>query len=305
MEGLDLPRASTLKCLATARDFELTDRTKLWLDKHYPGIFSDVMICNHYGDNFHVRLNKTDVCKTFDLKYFLDDRPDNIKCKSIKTIVFDQPWNRENEEDRVTNWKDVEMYFLNAYYISHSDKIIRIGISGKIGSGKSCVCEMIQEMLPCLKLCNFADRIKDIVAVITGVDKELCYTREGKNIVPKGFDRTIGQLLQIVSQSLKKELGDDIWVKCIVDSNQFDNHILIGDVRFQIEVNALMNKNTHLLRINGDPVKIREKNDDGRDLDHISETDLDDYPFNHIIENNNSLDELRENVRLFLLSVLQ
>jgi hypothetical protein len=196
------------------------------------------------------------------------------------------------------------MYFLNAYYIQNSNKIIRIGISGKIGSGKSCVSDIIEEMLPCLKFTNFADRMKDTVAAITGVDKKYCYTREGKMIIPRGFNKTIGQLLQTVSQALKKELGDDIWVKCVVDSDQFDEHIAVGDVRFQIEANALVNVNTHLLRINGDPVKIRERNEDGRDLNHISEIDLDDYAFENVIENNGSLDELREKVRAFLLRIL-
>lgn len=79
---------------------------------------------------------------------------------------------------------------------------------------------------------------------------------------------------------------------------------MVGDVRFQIETNALVNKNTHLLRINGDPVKIREKNEDGRDLNHISETDLDDYAFENVIENNGSMNELRENARAFLLRIL-
>lgn len=135
-------------------------------------------------------------------------------------------------------------------------------------------------------------------------------------MIPPGFKHTLGQLLQIVSQALKKALGDDVcqhsdtrasalapsdmWINCVTETQE---NLIVGDVRFKLEAKALVDKGGYLLRINGDPVGIRERNEDGRDLNHISETDLDDWPFENVIENTKSIEDLREKVREFLLSV--
>src|SRR5688572_84973 len=34
----------------TARDHKLKTKTQSWLDLHYPGVFSDIHICNYHGE---------------------------------------------------------------------------------------------------------------------------------------------------------------------------------------------------------------------------------------------------------------
>lgn len=49
----------------------------------------------------------------------------------------------------------------------------------------------------------------------------------------------------------------------------------------------------YVIRLEGDPTNCRAN---GRDLTHISETALDDYPFEFVIQNNSTLDHLYEEV---------
>lgn len=154
-----------------------------------------MILCNHYGDNSRPKLCKTEVCKDLGIKIFLDghfvskcprvasleasdDRPENIKCDSIKTVVYDQSWNKDFSSPRVNNWKEVEMFLLNEYLATRVG--VMIGISGKIGSGKSCVVDMIKEWLPCFQSTEFARRVKDTVSSMTATPKELCYSPREK-----------------------------------------------------------------------------------------------------------------------------
>ena len=55
------------------------------------------------------------------------------------------------------------------------------------------------------------------------------------------------------------------------------------------------------MRIEGDPTVARLENRDKRDLNHISETDLDNYQhFDYILYNDGSLQELSQKVEAML-----
>lgn len=276
----------------TARDYELTDSTKIWLNTHYPGVFKDVVICNTYGMNNMPRYCKTAKCKELGITLFIDDRPENIICSSIRTVVYAQPWNISSTKERVNSWGDIFLILLTEN-LKHQN--VKIGISGKIGSGKSTVAKIIKSVVPEINRLAFATKVKETAAVLTGCDISMFYTREGKSTMFKPFGKTLGQILQDMSEALKTTFGNDMWVNLLTD-NDF---CLIEDVRFKVEANKIGT----LLRIEGDPCLIREKNEDGRDLNHISETDLDDYPFEHIIHNNGSLEDLSEQVMEFLFSL--
>lgn len=178
---------------------------------------------------------------------------------------------------------------------------IRIGISGKMGSGKDTVSDIICEYLPLERLA-FADRLKETVSTMCGIDLCKCYTTEGKMTKPLGFDHTVGQLLQLIGQSLKATLGNDIWIKCLVNSPKFSGNCIVTDVRFKDEAEVF--KNDVLIRVNGDPLHIRMDNIDKRDLNHISETDLDDYQFKYVIENDGTLEDLRQKVYELISHIL-
>lgn len=61
----------------------------------------------------------------------------------------------------------------------------------------------------------------------------------------------------------------------------FLNKTLVTDALINFGLRSLQSDR---FRINDDPLAIRARNEDGRNLEHISETDLDNYPFEHVIE---------------------
>jgi len=71
---------------------------------------------------------------------------------------------------------------------------------------------------------------------------------------------------------------------------------MITDCRFENEVKAIEDVDRIVIRVNGDPAKIRELNLDQRDLNHVPETALDDYPFKYVINNNGTLEEYERKV---------
>jgi len=179
-----------------------------------------------------------------------------------------------------------------------------IGISGKIGSGKDTFAELLAEQLNGkVERYALADKLRLITEIISGirmtttheVNKPFCneirnYTQDQKNIVIKEFNKTIGETLQLVGTDLFRDNYDtDIWVKSFfneeLDGKLNDGKIIVvPDVRFVNEANYILQEGGYLIRLEGDPMSVRENS--LRDLNHISETDLDDYTnFSKVIYN--------------------
>lgn len=155
-----------------------------------------------------------------------------------------------------------------------------IGVSGKIGSGKDTTAKIIQEIFEvhtngCVQL-RFADALKSAVSAITGeflIDGD--FTHDQKNKVVPAFGKTIGTLLQEVGVHMRK-LDEDFWVKSAfakMDNPLCDVYV-ISDVRFENECMAIKKAGGIIIRLEGDPGNVRKNST--RDLNHISETALDD-----------------------------
>lgn len=164
--------------------------------------------------------------------------------------------------------------------------VIVCGFSGKIGSGKTCAAETVQRAFgssQCI-LRNFADRLKEEVAMHLGIDVALCYSHHGKNMFLDDYQMTLGEFLQKWGTMLR-DLHPDIWVLavqsfvdvCVAKKTDKDEQllVLIGDVRFENECNWVQSVGGVVVRLNGDPGK--ERANSKRDHTHISETALDNY----------------------------
>lgn len=184
-----------------------------------------------------------------------------------------------------------------------------IGISGKIGSGKDTFAKLLAEQLVGkVERHALADKLRLITEIVSGVkmsttheiNKPFCneirnYTQDQKNIVIKQFNKTIGETLQLVGTDLFRDNYDtDIWVKSFfneeLDEKLNDGKIIIvPDVRFINEANHIIQEGGYLIRLEGDPIGVRVNS--LRDLNHISETNLDNYnKFDKVIYNNNNKD---------------
>jgi uncharacterized HAD superfamily protein len=102
--------------IVTSRQHAIKDHTHEFLDKYYPGIFSSVLMGNHYGKE-GVKKSKPDMCKEIGAVLLIDDSLDYARqCAeaNLDAILFgDYPWNRTKYDlheniVRVAHWKDVE-----------------------------------------------------------------------------------------------------------------------------------------------------------------------------------------------------
>jgi hypothetical protein len=179
-----------------------------------------------------------------------------------------------------------------------------IGISGKIGSGKDTFAELLAEQLRGkVERHALADKLRLIIETVSGIrmttthkaNKPFCneirnYTQDQKNIVIKQFNKTIGEMLQLVGTDLFRDNYDsDFWLKSLFNKELEDKMIngkivVVPDVRFVNEADYILKEGGFLIRLEGDPMGVRKNS--LRDLNHISETSLDNYnKFNKIIYN--------------------
>ena len=178
-----------------------------------------------------------------------------------------------------------------------------IGLSGKLGSGKDTVADIISDYI-LIERKSFAYKVKQITAILTGTTIEQNLTREGKNIFIPAWKMTLGEMQQKVgTECIRDTLNQDAWVIALfADINNDGRHYVITDARFENEANAIKMRGGILIRINGDPANIRR--DSTRDLNHPSETSLDSYPhFDYVIDNNGTIEDLKSQVISILMSV--
>lgn len=89
----------------------------------------------------------------------------------------------------------------------------------------------------------------------------------------------------------RKVLGDNIWVDTALrDVYACDRSVVFTDVRFPNEAAAIQDRDGLVIRVN------RPGFEPGPGA-HISETALDDYPFDVVIENTGGIDDLYRAVR--------
>ncbi|MBI2043676.1 hypothetical protein HYT25_04780 [Candidatus Pacearchaeota archaeon] len=100
----------------TARPVSTREKTISWLDRFYPGVFSDVHFTSHHFPENGTKVNKSDFCLEHGYGILIDDYHEHVnECaeKGIQTILLTQPWNWETlrpKVRRVRNWQEVLQY---------------------------------------------------------------------------------------------------------------------------------------------------------------------------------------------------
>ena len=212
-----------------------------------------------------------------------------------------------------------------------------IGISGKIGSGKDTVGNIIQMLTQGIdsntqiteyvngtnitgfdyQIKKFADTIKDIACMLIGCtraqledqefkQKELgeewwyCVADDGsyipyeqnlhKNKVVNLVKLTPRKLLQLLGTECGRQIiHPNIWVNSLFADYKKDSNWIITDVRFTNEAQAIKDKGGIIIRINRPLYRLDDQ--------HPSETALDNYNFDYVIENEGNIDELVQKIK--------
>ena len=209
-----------------------------------------------------------------------------------------------------------------------------IGISGKMGSGKDTVGEFTQEFHPEFQIKKYADKLKYMVCLLLNCTREQLEDREFKEKelgpewkvykvsyeidefntknelfrtleVAKHFMMTYSlayknvkiateiltprKILQLLGTECgRRIIHPDIWVNSTISEYTNEQNWIITDVRFPNEAAAIRERDGILIKI--------ERPTDDLNATHESETALDNYEFDYIIENTGTLEQLKKMV---------
>lgn len=193
-------------------------------------------------------------------------------------------------------------------------KLKIILIAGKKQSGKDTVSKYLSEKYNYLQL-SFAQELKrqatHYVSDIFRDSKNKLFSLDfedeefKKQVIPYKYNtkkRTYRELLQYFGTEFVREFFDDsIWAKIVVDKiKKFDywDKFVISDFRFKNEFNTLRDSLSNDYKIV--TMRVDRFNADTKDI-HISENDLNDFDFDYILENNDTLESLYNTVEYILV----
>lgn len=188
-----------------------------------------------------------------------------------------------------------------------------IGLCGAQGSGKDTVANILISEYGFVKL-TFASTLKDIVAILFSWQRDLLEgLTEESRLWRETTDDFWSEKLSIPSFTPRKALqmigtdlfrihfNNDIWTNIVENKigvmlkNNPNTNIVISDCRFANEFNLIKQfTDSHIIMI------LREKNISTNKIYHSSETEWVNYNFDAILQNDNSIDELKINLKSLL-----
>lgn len=136
----------------------------------------------------------------------------------------------------------------------------------------------------------FADGIKDICKTAFGLSDYDVNDQHGKKRLLLEYGKTVREMMQGIGEGLRSAISKDIWVihtlaRINTILHTMPNHILVTDVRYPNELEALKARGFTMIKLVRD-TGIRDN--------HPSERDLNDNLFDYVIDNNGTLEELEE-----------
>jgi hypothetical protein len=166
-----------------------------------------------------------------------------------------------------------------------------IGLSGYAQSGKDSTAELL-----CLKYgykrLAFADPMRQALMVINPRLDSI--TRVSDLVEDYGWDVAkknpeVRRLLQVLGTDFgRKMLGDDVWINIALSGIKSEDKIVVSDVRFPNEAEAIKKLSGTVWRIN--------RHNHSAVNSHTSERAMDNYMFNFVIYNDGTLTELSDEV---------
>ena len=164
-------------------------------------------------------------------------------------------------------------------------------MSGYARSGKDTVAELL-----CLnygyKRVSFADPMRQALYVLSPKIDNI--VRLSEYVDDYGWDvakqnQEVRRLLQVFGTEVgRKMFGLDFWIDIALKDLSGDTQVVISDVRFPNEADAIA-------KLGGSVWRINRKNHSAVN-GHASEHAMDNYMFNHVIYNDETLDDLSDEV---------
>jgi hypothetical protein len=174
-----------------------------------------------------------------------------------------------------------------------------IGLSGYARSGKDTAADHLVNKYGFARY-SFAAPMKDAMYKLNPIvhSDKIGHFRYKDLVDTYGLDQAkdshpeIRRLLQVFGTEVGRDMfGINFWVDLALNSMTEDK-VVISDVRFKNEADAIKAVGGQVWRINRHGV--------GPVTDHSSELDLDNYNFNHIIDNDYSVLDLNNVIDMLL-----
>jgi hypothetical protein len=186
-----------------------------------------------------------------------------------------------------------------------------IGISGKIGSGKDTLSIVINYLADksapdsfnrweqpleeyTYKNKKYAENLKCMVCFLIGCNRIDLEDREfkEKELGEEWDGLTPRKILQLLGTEAGREIiHPNIWVNSLFADYTTDSNWIITDVRFPNEAQAIKDRGGIVVRIE------RPGGESHCGGAHASETALDDYDFDIVINNDGTIEELIDKVK--------
>lgn len=208
-----------------------------------------------------------------------------------------------------------------------------IGLAGKAGAGKNLCASIIQYLiwkdgvekninnsihysiedfiknkelgyrLSKWKVVGFADKLKDIISIITGCKRSNLDDQKFKSTLLKNWNYTPRELLQCIGTGLfRNQFDKNVWVNALMNDYDISKNWLISDVRFPNELKAIKDRGGICIRVFRD---LHNGNVRIDTIPHESELALDGSDgFDYTIINDGTIDDLVEKVKNVLIKEL-
>lgn len=166
-----------------------------------------------------------------------------------------------------------------------------IGLNGYAKSGKDEVAQHIKFLNQSFQIKKFSGKLKYIAAMLTGIDPERFEDQGFKSRTIPGWDMTAREMLQrLGTEAIRDNLHEKAWVNALFADHHQHAKWVITDCRFPNEAQEIKDYGGIIVRVN--------RTGFGPVNSHPSETALDDWDFDAIIENNGTIEDLKETTRI-------
>lgn len=179
-----------------------------------------------------------------------------------------------------------------------------IGISGRIGSGKDTFAHLLMQRLDAYwEVKKYAHKLKIIASILTGVavDKFEDQSFKAQKMPAEWGEMTYSEFLQrLGTEAVRNNIHTNAWVNAFyadfvaegIGNDLSEPQWIVTDVRFQNEADEIKARGGIVVRIS--------RNESSAENLHSSETALDNYPFDYIINNRGTLKGLESQAIAFI-----
>lgn len=161
-----------------------------------------------------------------------------------------------------------------------------LGISGKVGAGKSSVARMLANWsngkAEVIGITSFAEPIKTICHDVLGLSFAQCWGTHQDKETMTPYGKSARRMMQDIGMLFREKFGEDVFAKATIRQARRMPCLLviIDDVRFPNEIAAIRRAGGKVIRL------LRHEPTTG--ARHESETALDDYHgWDAIVDNRN------------------